>query len=260
MFRIINDFREHWGYIVQAAKAQLKAEVANSYLNWIWWILEPFAMMLIYVFMFGFVFGIEEEYYPAFIFLGLTLWRFFSKCVQSSTNLVRNNKSTVSKVYIPKYFLIIQSFLVNGFKMLICFIVVFGLMVVYRVPFTPMMLLAVPGMIVFLLITFAVCTFLLNFGVFIEDLSNATSIVLSFLNYATGIFYNIDTRIPAPFNLVLGKMYPIGYLVGFMRKVLLYNELPDMKLLLFWGVVGFILALQGIFLIYKNENSYVKVI
>lgn len=145
MFRIINDFREHWGYIVQAAKAQLKAEVANSYLNWIWWILEPFAMMLIYVFMFGFVFGIEEEYYPAFIFLGLTLWRFFSKCVQSSTNLVRNNKSTVSKVYIPKYFLIIQSFLVNGFKMLICFIVVFGLMVVYRVPFTPMMLLAVPG-------------------------------------------------------------------------------------------------------------------
>lgn len=260
MYQIISDFKEYWGYTVQAAKSQLKAEVANSYLNWIWWILEPFALMLIYVVMFGFVFGMTEEYYPAFIFLGLTLWRFFSRCAQGSTTLVRSNAATVSKVYIPKYFLIIQLFMVNGFKMVICFIVLFGLMVVYRVPFTPMMLLAIPGLAVFLLITFGVCTFLLNFGVFIEDLSNATSIVLSFLVYATGTFYNIDTRIPAPFNLVLGRMYPIGYLVGFMRKVMLYNELPDMKLLLFWGVVGFVLSLQGIFLIYKNENSYIKVI
>ena len=74
MYQIISDFKEYWGYTVQAAKSQLKAEVANSYLNWIWWVLEPFALMLIYVVMFGFVFGMTEEYYPAFIFMGLTLW------------------------------------------------------------------------------------------------------------------------------------------------------------------------------------------
>lgn len=260
MIRIVRDFREYWGYTVQAAKAQLKAEVANSYLNWLWWIIEPFALMMIYVLMFGFVFGMREQYYPVFIFSGITMWSFFSRCLSASTTLVRGNKATVSKVYIPKYFLILQNFMVNGFKMVICFAVCVCLMIAYRVPFAPKMFLAFPVLGVFLLVTFGLCTFLLNFGVFVEDLSNAITIILRFMMYATGIFYNIDTRMPAPFNIILGKMYPIGYLVAAIRKVLVYDELPDVKMIFFWAVVGLILSIQGIFLIYKNENSYIKVI
>ena len=53
MNRFIKDTKKYWKYTIYAAKSQLKTEVANSYLNWIWWILEPFCFMLIYAFVFG---------------------------------------------------------------------------------------------------------------------------------------------------------------------------------------------------------------
>ena len=42
------DVKNYWQYTVYAAKTDLKAEVANSYLNRLWWLLEPFFNMLVY--------------------------------------------------------------------------------------------------------------------------------------------------------------------------------------------------------------------
>ena len=30
--------KKYWKYAIYSSKAQLKAEVANSYLNWLWWV------------------------------------------------------------------------------------------------------------------------------------------------------------------------------------------------------------------------------
>ena len=38
--RFFSDIRSYAYFIVYSAKTDLKAEVANSYLNWVWWILE----------------------------------------------------------------------------------------------------------------------------------------------------------------------------------------------------------------------------
>jgi len=99
--RAIKDISKYFRYSVVSAKAKLKAEVAGSYLNWIWWVLEPFCFMLIYTFIFGYVFNSREQYFPVYIFTSLTLWNFFNKTVQSSVRMVRANKQIVSKVYFP---------------------------------------------------------------------------------------------------------------------------------------------------------------
>ena len=41
--RFFKEIIQYWGFAVYAAKSDLSAEVANSYLNWLWWILEPLA-------------------------------------------------------------------------------------------------------------------------------------------------------------------------------------------------------------------------
>ena len=52
MKRFWKDLKEHYRYALYSAKSELKSEVANSYLNWIWWVLEPFCFMLILRFFF----------------------------------------------------------------------------------------------------------------------------------------------------------------------------------------------------------------
>ena len=46
--RFFRELKKYWGFAIYAAKSDLRAEVANSYLNWLWWILEPTSSMLIY--------------------------------------------------------------------------------------------------------------------------------------------------------------------------------------------------------------------
>ena len=45
-----------------------------------------------------------------------------------------------------------------------------------------------------------------------------------------------------------------------LRNCLLYETNPDFIMMLVWFAVGCVVAAFGVNLIYKNENSYVKVI
>lgn len=257
--RFITDIKKYFRYSLVSAKAQLKTEVANSYLNWIWWVLDPLCFMLIYTFIFGYVFGSNEPYFPVYIFIGLTMWDFFNRSLINSIKIVKANKPIVSKVYFPKYILVVSKIWVNGFKMLVSFAIVVVMMVVWRIPLSWNVLYVIPILLTLLMFTFGCACFLLHFGVYVEDLSNVTTIALRFLFYATGVFYNIETKIPQ-WGSLLNRVNPIAFLMSSLRQCLIYESTPHRKLLLLWLAVSFLLAILGVHKIYKEENSYVKAI
>lgn len=263
MNRFIADLQRHYKYAFYSARAQLKAEVAGSYLNWVWWILQPFCFMIIYAIVFGGIFGAKEDFFTAFIFIGISVWDFFNRNVKQSVKLVKNNKAIVTKVYMPKFILILSKMFVNGFKMLISFGIVVFLMIVLRVPITFQILWFIPLVIDLWLFTFGCMCILTHFGVFVEDLSNIVDILLRFVFYMTGVFYSIESRIGSKHHLIatiLEKFNPIAYVIANMRKCVLYSGQPDYLFMGIWFVISLILSVAGMAMIYKNENSYAKVI
>lgn len=258
--RFRDDMKKYWKYAIYSSKAQLKSEIANSYLNWLWWILDPLCFMLIYVFMFGYVFKSNQEYFAIFVFIGITLWDFFNKTLLQSVRVIKTNKPIVSKVYIPKFILLIVRMGVNGFKMFISLMIIIAMLGVWHVKLTWNVIYVIPILLTLMVIVFGFGCFLLHYGVFVEDLSNVLNIVLRFLFYLTGVFWNIMDRLPAPYNVYIGRGNPIAFLITSMRDCVIYGSTPHRKLLLLWFVVGVIISILGVRKIYKNENSYVKVI
>ena len=258
--RFRDDMKKYWKYAIYSSKAQLKSEIANSYLNWLWWILDPLCFMLIYVFMFGYVFKSKLQYFAIFIFIGITLWDFFNKTLLQSVRVIKTNKPIVSKVYIPKFILLIVRMGVNGFKMFISLMIIIAMLGVWHVKLTWNVIYVIPILLTLMVIVFGFGCFLLHYGVFVEDLSNVLNIVLRFLFYLTGVFWNIMDRLPAPYNVYIGRGNPIAFLITSMRDCVIYGSTPHRKLLLLWFVVGVIISILGVRKIYKNENSYVKVI
>ena len=51
MRRFFHDMQRYRRYMFYSAKAQLKNEVAGSFLNRLWWILDPLLFMLVYTFV-----------------------------------------------------------------------------------------------------------------------------------------------------------------------------------------------------------------
>lgn len=258
--RFFREMKKYWGFAVYAAKSDLRAEVANSYLNWLWWVLEPTASMIIYTLVFGIVFKTNETFFPIFVFLGITMWDFFSRCMTSSVELIRANQNIISKVYMPKYILLIQRMLVLAFKMLINMGLIVVLMIIYNVPVGINLLGLIPTFIVFFTFCFGCGLILLHIGVYVNDLTNALNIVLNLTFYITGIFYNVQKSFPAPFGYLFQRVNPIAYFMFCMRKCILYNETPSFVMLGVWFIISVLLSAFGLHLIYKNENDYVKMI
>ena len=257
--RAIQDLKKYFRYSVVSAKSKLKAEVANSYLNWLWWILDPLCFMLIYTFIFGFVFDAKEQHFPVFIFIGLTMWDFVNKTLLGSVKTIKLNKAIVSRVYFPKFILVLSKLWINGFKMMISFGVVVLLMIISKVHLSLNVFFFIPILLILVLFTFGCSCIVMHYGVYVEDLSNVLNIFMRFVFYATGIFYNIETRIPQ-FGGLLNKINPVAFLITSMRQCLIYGSTPDWKLLLLWFTVSVILVILGLRKIYKEENSYVKAI
>lgn len=268
MKRFFEDVIKYYNYAVRSAKTSLKTEVANSYLNWIWWILDPLFNMVIYYVIFGIVYESKEKYFLAFIFIGLTMWDFFNKNVRQSVNMIKRNKSIVSKVYIPKFILLIANMMVNGFKMIISWAIVVLIMLFYHVHISWNICLFIPVLCLLVLVTFALSVNLMHFGVFVEDLANVMNIALKLLFYLTGIFYSVETKLGGK-NMIIGNLSvgklatylnPVAMMLRDMRNVLLYQKGVSWKGILIWTVISIIFSAIGIRTIYKNENSYVKVI
>lgn len=260
MKRFFSNIKKYYKYAIRSAKAELKSEVADSYLNWLWWIIEPFCFMIIYSFVFGVVFKNNEPYFASFVMVGLASWDFFNRMLTGSVKLIISNRDLVTKVYVPKYILLLAKSFTYLFKMGISLALAFGLMLFQGVPITWKVLLIVPAVIVLYVISFGIGMILMHFGVTFNDLGNLTNIALRMVFYLSGIFYNITKRLKGTLGKVLLRVNPIAFLMNEMRKVWIYGKFLSFEGLFFWLIIGLILCIIGIRLIHKNENSYAKVI
>lgn len=254
------DIAKYGKYMVYAAKTDLQAEVANSYLNRLWWLLEPFFNMLVYVIVFGNMMGASVENYATFIFSALLMWNFFNKTVNYSVKLVRSNKDIISKVYVPKFVLLLSNMVLNLFKMLFSLIVLVAMLIVFHVHIGANIIWVIPSYIMMIMLAFGVGMIFLHFGVYVDDLSYAVGILMNMLMFLSGIFYEVMTTLPSPLNMIMMCVNPVAVFIDTMRNALLYNTVTNLPLLAMWTAFSFVLCCIGVHIVYKNENAYVKVV
>ncbi len=260
MKKFFMNLKKYYRYAIRSAKAELKSEVSGSYLNWLWWVIEPLCFMLIYTFIFTVVFASKEKHFSVFVFIGLTSWDFFNRMITGSIKLVLKNRDLVTKVYIPKYILLLSKSFTYLFKFFVSFCVVLVLMLFLKVPFSWTILYSILILPVLYVVSFGLGCLLMHFGVFIEDLQNITNIGLKFIFYLSGVFYDINLRLNGSLKFFLLRANPIAFIMNEFRKVILYGKIPSFEGLFVWFVGGSILLVCGVLIINKYENSYAKVI
>lgn len=258
--RFFSDIARYAYYMVYAARTDLKAEVANSYLNRLWWLLEPFFTMVVYVIVFGRIMGHSIENYATFVYSALLMWTFFSKTVSYSVKLVRNNKDIVTKVYVPKFVILISNMFLNLFKLLFSLIVLVGMMVIFKIKLTLAIFYVFPVYAVMILFSFGVGMIILHFGVYVDDLSYAIEIGLRMLMFLSGIFYELRTTLSDPLGTIILCFNPMALLIETMRNALVYGRTMNVPLVGIWFLISLILCCIGVHIVYKNENGYVKVV
>lgn len=258
--RFFGDLKKYGQYMVYAANADLRAEVANSYLNRLWWLLEPFFYMLVYVIVFGRIMGRSINNYATFVYSALLMWTFFSKTLNYSVKCVRSNRDIVTKVYVPKHVILISNMFLNFFKLLFSLIVLIPMLFIFHVHVGIGVLWVIPAYILMILLSFGIGMILLHYGVYIDDLGYAVGILLQMTMYLSGMFYDIITGLAIPLNVMMLVMNPVSIFIDTMRNALLNNVVTNVPLIVLWTILSLLICYVGVHIVYKNENGYVKVV
>jgi len=86
----------------QFVAKELKIRYKNSSLGFLWSLLTPALMTLVFTALFGLAFDIGVDDYPAFFVSGYLLWQFFQTSSQSSITAIVGNGQLIKKVYFPR--------------------------------------------------------------------------------------------------------------------------------------------------------------
>lgn len=260
MRRFCSDIKRYYRYIFYSAKSTLKQEVADSFLNWIWLILNPIMFMLVYAFVQIAIFDNTTEYLASFLFIGLTCWNFFNPCINSSIRMIKRYQGIISKVYVPKFVFLLSNMLVNAFKTSVSFLLVIVSLIAYQISFSPRMFWCIPYLLMLFLVTFGLSCILLHFGVFFDDLANIVPIAMRMLFFLSGIFYDLEARLEGGLGFLMKYLNPVAHVIVELRRTMLFDKPAHVTALLLWFAVGLVLSVVGIALIYRYERRYVKTI
>lgn len=99
--------RDLWAYrelLSLLVRRELKVRYKDSALGFLWSLLRPLALLLVYYLAIGKFLGAERAItdFAIYVFTGLTVWQLYAEIVSSGTGSIVANAGLVKKVYLPR--------------------------------------------------------------------------------------------------------------------------------------------------------------
>lgn len=204
----------------------LRSEASTSYLNYIWWILEPALFVVVFYVVFGILLERGGPGFVAFLVCGQIPYLWYSRSVTNSSGSIIAGRRLISQVYIPKLFfplvVIIQDFVKQlfVFGLLLAFLVFYGTEIAATWFYFP--LIAVTQ-ILFILASGLVAAAIVPI---IPDFRYIISTGLMLLMFGSGIFYSYEEFVD-PHHQSIFLSNPMAALLKNYRQVLLDGVAPD---------------------------------
>ncbi len=211
--------------------SEIKTRYKNSVLGFVWSLLNPLAMMLVFTMVFGVLRPNHQvENLPIYLLCGLLPWNFFSASVISSMNSIVANGNLIKKVYFPREVLTIAAILAQLVNFLLALVVLFAALLIVRTNFSPWLWTLPIIIIIQTCFSLGIGLVLGTLQVFYRDTQMVMEVVMLAWFFLTPIFYTPD-QLPASYDLgpivipverLLYILNPMASLINVYRD-LLYN-------------------------------------
>ena len=236
----------------------MAAEVAKTYLNFLWWIIDPLITMIVFYVVFALVLERGTEDYPVFLIVGLVVWQWFANTVTSSAGSIYQAASLIGQVKFNKVMLPLTVIAVNTFKFLFVFLIL--MLILWVAGYGPSAAyLALPFlMLLQLLLIFGASTLLAALMPVVPDLQYVIGNVLRAMMFLSAIFYPVSA-IPEAYQGVF-QVNPMVPIIDGYRRVLMLGEWPDVLSLTYAGIGAALLAVGATVVVRALDPHFLRLV
>lgn len=253
---------ELWDYrelLLSFTWRDVKIRYKQTALGFLWAIIQPLFMMLIFTVFFGKLAKIPSDGvpYPLFVLAALLPWTLFSEGVTRSTMSMITNANIMTKVYFPRLIMPVSGVLsplvdfAVSLTILVMLMVYYGVVPSLNLIFLPLFILLALGT------SLGIGLWLSALNVKYRDFQYTIPFMIQLGLFASPVVYP-SSLVPESVRFLYGLNPMAGVIEGF-RWALLGTEMPDSMILVSMGVV-FILLISGAFYFRRMEQYYADVV
>ncbi len=191
--RSVRDLVGRRELVMLLVRRELKARYKDSSLGFIWSLIRPLTLLLIYYVAIGQFLGAARSIadFAIFVYAGLTLWGLYSDIVSSGTKSIVDNAGLIKKVYLPREIFPLAATGSAIFNFAIQFLVLIGATVVLGQFPLSWNLLYIPVAIVIVLVWGLALAILLSaLNVFLRDIEYLVEVGILIFFWASPIVYS----------------------------------------------------------------------
>ena len=255
----------HRALLQQMVKRELGNRYQGTLLGWLWSLLNPLMMLLLYTFVFKVIFkarwpDIENSNieFASVLFIGLLVHGFFAEVLTRSTTIIVENKNYVKKVVFPLPVLAWTITLTALINMLLGFAILLVFMVIMCKTFSFVFILFPLVLIPFAMLAVGCCWFLSSLAVYFRDLVLIIPPLSTLMLFSSTTFFPLE-KAPALIQPVL-RFNPLTVIIDSIRDLLVYGRLPDMGLLMVYSMVALAAFWMGHWIFKKLSRGFSDVL
>lgn len=256
--KIIKEIYDYRQMIFSLVRKDLRGRYKGSVLGFLWTFINPLLQMVVYSIVFSTIMRVVDvDKYYIFLFVALIPWIFFSSSVTGGSSSILASKDMVTKIYFPREVLPIAYVTSCFVNMLLCFIVIFAVLLISGVGLNFAALCYLPViMIVEYILALGVALISSAVTVYFRDLEHILGIVMMAWMYFTPIMYS-ESMVPEKF-LTLFHLNPMSHIIIAYRDILYYKTCPDMSTLLRAGILGIVFLVIGFVVFNKLKKRFAE--
>ena len=256
--RLIKEIYTYREMLFSLVKRDLRGRYKGSFLGFFWTFLNPLLQLCVYSVVFTTIMRMDDiDKFYLFLFVALVPWLFFSACLTGGSSVIFAQQDMVKKIYFPREILPL-SFVVSQFvNMLLCFVVIFAVLLFSGWGLNPLALLWLPLVMVGeFLLCLGFTLILSGLTVYFRDLEYIMGIVSMAWMYLTPVLYPMD-RVPAELQTII-TCNPMSPIIVAYRDILYYKQVPQMSTLISATAIGLIFIVVGLLAFSRLQRRFVE--
>jgi len=233
----LRDLREHAALLFELVHRDLTVRYKRSVLGFLWTMLHPLLLMLIFLVVFSALFRVGAPHYETYFLSAYVAWNFFAQTTVNAMASVAWNGPLMKRVRVPPSIFTL-SIVVSGLVNLgLSLIVLFSIMLAVGAPLHATLAFLPISFLLLFLFTLGASLALTAVSIFFGDVREMVQAGMPALMYLTPIIYPISI-VPERFRWAI-KLNPLVYIVEIVRDPIYYGILPSPATLTVATVISF---------------------
>ncbi len=259
---------ELWRYrdlLVMFVKRDFVATYKQTILGPLWFFIQPLLTTVTFMVIFGNIAKISTDGLPQMVFYmaGITLWNYFSECLNKTATVFKDNANIFGKVYFPRLIMplsIVVSNLVRFGIQFTLFLAVWAWYLIKGSQLHPNIYLLLTPYLIFLMAIIGLGAGMLISALTTKyrDLIFLLTFGVQLLMYATPVIYPMS-NLPAKYALFI-KANPLSAIVETFRFGFTGSGLFSWYSLAYSTVFALVLLLFGTLVFNKVEKSFMDTV